>query len=40
MPQPPYVYELDQVTFQLEEKHDFGWIKKLGSVFQVFDQQD
>ncbi|MGO4544487.1 serine/threonine protein kinase [Paenibacillus sp. 2TAB23] len=40
MPQRPYVYELDKVAFQLEEKHDFGWIKKLGSVFQVFDQQD
>ncbi|WP_138753264.1 serine/threonine protein kinase [Paenibacillus sinopodophylli] len=40
MPQKSYIYELDQVTFQLDEKHDFDWITKLGTVFQVFDQQD
>lgn len=32
--------ELDDVKFQLQEKHDFAWLQKLGRVFNVFDQQD
>ncbi|MCR8842280.1 serine/threonine protein kinase [Paenibacillus sp. SC116] len=32
--------ELDDVVFQLREAHDFSWLKKLGRVFKVFDQQD
>ena len=31
---------IDQVSFKLKEKHDFEWLKQLGSVFCVFDQQD
>lgn len=31
---------LDQVTFQLQEEHDFNWLKEIGTVFTVFDQQD
>ncbi|WP_100010534.1 protein kinase domain-containing protein [Lentibacillus sediminis] len=31
---------LDKVDFQLQERHNFNWLKQLGSVFCVFDQQD
>ncbi|WP_117170152.1 serine/threonine protein kinase [Paraliobacillus sediminis] len=31
---------LNKVEFQLQEKHNFDWLKQLGSVFCVFDQQD
>lgn len=27
-------------TFQLQEPHDFEWLRSLGNVFAVFDQQD
>ncbi|AEI43664.1 serine/threonine protein kinase [Paenibacillus mucilaginosus] len=33
-------HELDEVTFELQEAHDFGWLKELGQVFAVFDRQD
>lgn len=32
--------KLDNVDFQLQEEHDFHWLKQFGSVFCVFDQQD
>ncbi|OMC99004.1 serine/threonine protein kinase [Paenibacillus sp. FSL R5-0636] len=35
-----YTYEIDAVTFQLQEACDFAWLTKLGKVFKVFDQQD
>ncbi|WP_313639637.1 serine/threonine protein kinase [Paenibacillus sp.] len=35
-----YTYEIDAVTFQLQEACDFTWLRKLGKVFKVFDQQD
>ena len=31
---------IDKVSFQLQEDHDFLWLKDLGDVFCVFDQQD
>ncbi|TVX93538.1 serine/threonine protein kinase [Paenibacillus agilis] len=31
---------LDEVEFQLQNEHDFGWLSKLGRVFKVFDKQD
>lgn len=31
---------LDKVDFQLQEEHNFDWLKRLGTVFCVFDQQD
>ncbi|WP_075619154.1 protein kinase domain-containing protein [Paenisporosarcina indica] len=34
------VIRLDHVSFQLKEKHDFEWLKCLGEVFCVFDEQD
>ncbi|WP_426446172.1 serine/threonine protein kinase [Paenibacillus sp. S-38] len=33
-------YEIDEVTFELREAHDFGWLRELGQVFAVFDRQD
>lgn len=33
-------YELDSVCFELREEYDFNWLKKFGTVFRVFDQQD
>jgi len=35
-----YNIQLHDVTFQLQENHDFQWLEKLGKVFAVFDQQD
>lgn len=35
-----YTYEIDAVSFQLQEPCDFTWLKELGNVFKVFDQQD
>ncbi|MEK4236855.1 serine/threonine protein kinase [Paenibacillus sp. FSL H7-0714] len=35
-----FTYEIDAVTFQLQEPCDFAWLSKLGRVFKVFDQQD
>ncbi|GAB6453693.1 MULTISPECIES: hypothetical protein [Bacillus] len=32
--------KLNKVDFQLQEEHNFDWLKQLGSVFCVFDQQD
>ncbi|MFF2089878.1 serine/threonine protein kinase [Paenibacillus sp. NPDC058174] len=34
------VFSFDGVTFQLQEHHDFDWLRSLGKVFCVFDQQD
>ncbi|WP_312476592.1 serine/threonine protein kinase [Neobacillus sp.] len=31
---------IDKVSFQLQKTHDFFWLKNLGDVFCVFDQQD
>lgn len=31
---------LDKVDFQLQEEHNFDWLKQYGAVFCVFDQQD
>ncbi|GIN37227.1 protein kinase domain-containing protein [Heyndrickxia oleronia] len=31
---------IDKVSFQLQEVHDFSWLKEIGEVFCVFDQQD
>ena len=31
---------LDGVSFQLKEKHDFEWLRSIGNVFCVFDEQD
>jgi serine/threonine-protein kinase len=36
----PVTIKLENVTFQLQEEHDFDWLKKFGKVFEVFDQQD
>ncbi len=36
----PFTIEMDDVIFQLQEEHDFHWLKRLGRVFTVFDQQD
>ncbi len=33
-------YSIDQVSFQVKEAHDFSWLKDLGHVFKVFDEQD
>lgn len=35
-----YTISLHKVSFQLKETHDFNWLKNLGTVFAVFDQQD
>lgn len=35
-----HLIELDSVTFELQEPHNFDWLKDLGKVFCVFDQQD
>lgn len=32
--------ELNDVSFYLKEDHDFDWLREMGEVFQVFDQQD
>ncbi|UOR12837.1 serine/threonine protein kinase [Halobacillus amylolyticus] len=36
----PVTVSLDDVTFQLQESHDFEWLRSLGHVFCVFDEQD
>ncbi|MGE6540700.1 protein kinase domain-containing protein [Bacillus luti] len=36
----PVKIQLNHVTFQLKERHNFDWLIKLGTVFAVFDQQD
>ncbi|MGE8205423.1 serine/threonine protein kinase [Heyndrickxia sp. NPDC080065] len=36
----PVTISLDDVTFQLQEQLDFEWLKSLGHVFCVFDEQD
>ncbi|GLX70261.1 hypothetical protein MU1_46070 [Paenibacillus glycanilyticus] len=40
MSNDPVTITLDDVTFQLQEEHDFEWVKQWGKVFIVFDQQD
>ncbi|EFM11110.1 conserved hypothetical protein [Paenibacillus curdlanolyticus YK9] len=35
-----HTFSFDGVTFQLQENHDFEWLRSLGKVFCVFDQQD
>ncbi len=34
------VMNLDKVSFQLKERHNFEWLTNMGEVFSVFDQQD
>lgn len=36
----PVKNAIDKVKFQLQEDHDFSWLKELGHAFCVFDQQD
>ncbi|MCM3441397.1 serine/threonine-protein kinase [Metabacillus halosaccharovorans] len=36
----PITLSLNKVDFQLQEEHNFDWLKQLGHVFCVFDQQD
>ena len=36
----PVEIQINQITFQLKEHHNFDWLLKLGTVFAVFDQQD
>ena len=36
----PVEIQVNQITFQLKEHHNFDWLLKLGTVFAVFDQQD
>lgn len=31
--------QIDDVMFKLQEEHDFGWLTRLGRVFEVFAQQ-
>jgi serine/threonine-protein kinase len=40
MSDSPVTIQLDNVTFQLQEWHDFEWLRGMGRVFSVFDQQD
>jgi len=40
MNQQPIKYKIDNVSFELQEQHDFTWLQSLGTVFCVFDQQD
>lgn len=35
-----YTISLRNTSFQVKEAHDFKWLKDLGTVFAVFDQQD
>ncbi|PYI54366.1 serine/threonine protein kinase [Paenibacillus flagellatus] len=35
-----HTVRLDDVVFGLREEHDFGWLRRLGRTFAVFDQQD
>jgi len=35
-----YTQQLDGITFEMKEPFDFGFLKKYGRVFKVFDQQD
>ncbi len=32
--------KIDKVEFELQEEHNFNWLKQFGTVFCVFDQQD
>lgn len=34
------VINLDKVSFQLKERHNFEWLTNMGKVFSVFDEQD
>ncbi|WP_394186800.1 protein kinase domain-containing protein [Metabacillus halosaccharovorans] len=34
------VINLDRVSFQLKERHNFEWLTNMGEVFSVFDEQD
>jgi serine/threonine protein kinase, bacterial len=36
----PITIEMDKVKFQLQDNHDFSWLKNIGKIFCVFDQQD
>jgi serine/threonine-protein kinase len=31
---------IDEISFKLKKQHDFQWLKDLGKVFAVFDEQD
>lgn len=36
----PVTIQLNNVSFQVREDHDFNWLNDMGDVFCVFDQQD
>ncbi|MED0987279.1 serine/threonine protein kinase [Bacillus paramycoides] len=36
----PVEIQINNITFQLKEHHNFDWLMKLGKVFVAFDQQD
>ena len=40
MNQQPVIFKIDNVSFTLQEPHDFSWLQFMGNVFYVFDQQD
>ncbi|HEU5140782.1 MAG TPA: serine/threonine protein kinase [Bacillales bacterium] len=40
MSNTPVTVNMDDVSFQLREPHHFDWLRDLGRVFRVFDQQD
>lgn len=40
MNQQPIKFKIDNVSFELQDQHDFAWVQSIGTVFCVFDQQD
>jgi len=36
----PVTKQIGDISFQLQEEHDFHWLTELGEPFAVFDQQD
>ncbi|MUK87790.1 protein kinase [Ornithinibacillus sp. L9] len=36
----PNVFQIDNIPYRLKEEHDFQWLRALGKVFCVFDEQD
>jgi len=38
--QQPIKFNIDNVSFELQDQHDFTWLQSIGTVFCVFDQQD
>ena len=35
-----HIFSIDGISFELQEYQDLGWLRNLGRVFTVFDQQD